>query len=113
MEELERTFDFYKRESYDATRNLIKTRDSKFSRTPGSKQYDPWEKPAPDLRMQLYHPQPVPRNSRLAVQPWKYKASFDHDKVSKRCVTKYKFISSIGGISVQHMRYLMYIYYMR
>ena len=81
MEELEKTFDFNKRSSYDASKSLARIRSSKYKRVKPPMRYELWNKPAPDLRMQLYHPHPVPRNSREAIQPWKYKASFDHDEV--------------------------------
>mgnify|MGYP001793746140 FL=1 len=84
MNELERIFDFGKRSGYEATENLTRTRSRKFRRPIVPVQYKLWSRPAPDLRMQLYHPQPVPRNSREAVQPWRYRASFDENEVSEK-----------------------------
>ncbi|XP_067945499.1 putative uncharacterized protein C7orf78 [Watersipora subatra] len=80
MEELEKTFDFGKRNSYNATKSLARIRSSKYKRVKAPVRYDLWNRPAPDLRMQLYHPHPVPRNSQEAIQPWKFRASFDSEK---------------------------------
>jgi len=108
MEELEKSFDFSKRSSFDATKSLSRIRSSRYHRLKqpnrysswnrpapdltmqlyhpqplprNSNRYSSWNRPAPDLTMQLYHPQPLPRNSREAIQPWRYKASFDTAEV--------------------------------
>lgn len=93
MEELERTFDFGKKSSYSATKNLARIRSSKYKRVKAPARPELWNRPAPDLRMQLYHPHPLPRNSREAIQPWKYTASFDADKVRIRF--HFKILSGI------------------
>jgi len=81
MEELEKSFDFSKRSSFDATKSLSRIRSSRYHRLKQPNRYSSWNRPAPDLTMQLYHPQPLPRNSREAIQPWRYKASFDTAEV--------------------------------
>lgn len=83
MNEFEKTFDFDKKSRYDAEDDLTRTRSRRYKRITQPKTYQMWNRPAPDLRMQLFHPQPVARNSREAIQPWKYKASFDNEPVSR------------------------------
>ena len=81
MEQLEKTFDFGKRSVYDSTNSLARLRSSRYKRVKQPVRYQTWNRPAPDLRMQLYHPQPLPRNSLQAIKPWNYKASFDDQEV--------------------------------
>lgn len=79
MDQFDKSFDFGKRSVYDATNSLARIRSSRYKRVKQPTRHQSWNRPAPDLRMQLYHPHPLPRNTRDAVQPWKYKASFDSE----------------------------------
>ncbi len=65
-------FSFDGRTSFDAQQDLSKTRSSNFHIRPPPKDDDIWKKPPPDFRPQNFAPKPPKRNSREAMQPWKY-----------------------------------------
>ena len=65
-------FGFEKRTAFDAAKDLLKSRSDSFLLPSPATDDDPWKRAAPDFRPQVYAPKPPKRNSRDAVQPWKY-----------------------------------------
>jgi hypothetical protein len=65
-------FGFHAKTSYDATDALINTRSATFVFKSPPKEEDIWKRPPPDFRPLCYEPRPPPRNSRDAMQPWRY-----------------------------------------
>ncbi len=68
-------FGFSAKTSHDASEDLTLVRSATFllnSQSAGDHGRDIWRRPAPDFRPQVYNPRPPKRNSRDAVQPWKY-----------------------------------------
>ncbi len=76
-------FGFSGKTSFDATRELTKTRSENFKINPPQKDDDIWKRPPPDFRLQCFAPKPPKRNSREAMQPWKYGTMPGH-KTQKR-----------------------------
>merc|ERR1712226_233520 len=77
-------FGFEARTSYNATEDLLNTRSSSFKFRPPPPDDDIWKRPPPDFRPQVYAPKPPKRNSRDAVQPWKYGTIPGQKEVVKR-----------------------------
>ena len=65
-------FGFQSKTSFDATKELQKYRSATFTLPPSIVDDDIWKRSAPDFRPQRYAPKPAKRNSRDAMQPWKY-----------------------------------------
>jgi len=65
-------FGFDAKTSYDAAETLLKSRSESFLLKPPQKDDDIWKRPPPDFRPQRFAPKPPKRNSRDAMQPWKY-----------------------------------------
>lgn len=70
-------FDWHSKKDFDAAASVQRARHASYAKKDRRRTYEAWDRPAPDLRMQLFDPSPPPRNSREAIQPWKYTASFD------------------------------------
>ena len=77
-------FGFEAKTSFNASDDLTQTRSKSFTIRPAPVDDDIWKRPPPDFRPQVYAPKPPKRNSREAVQPWKYTALCDQEPVFKR-----------------------------
>ena len=65
-------FGFDGKTSFDAERELMKNRSEHFLIKEKESIDDIWKRPPPDFRLQMFAPKPPKRNSREAMQPWKY-----------------------------------------
>lgn len=65
-------FGFHAKTSYDAAEVLMQCRSDGFELPEPEKDDDIWKRPPPDFRPQCYAPRPPKRNSRDAIQPWRY-----------------------------------------
>ena len=68
----ESDFGFQSKTVFDANKELQKYRSKYFEVQLPPVDNDIWKRPAPDFRPQGYAPKPPKRNSRDAMQPWKY-----------------------------------------
>lgn len=65
-------FGWGSRTSFDATQHLLRSRSDSYILRPRPADMDIWKRPPPDFRPQCYAPKPPKRNSREAMQPWRY-----------------------------------------
>ena len=77
-------FGFEAKTSFNASGDLTRSRSERFTIRPPLIDDDIWKRPPPDFRPQAYVPNPPKRNSREAVQPWKYTALCDQEPVVKK-----------------------------
>ena len=68
----ENDFGFQTKTSFNANKELQKYRSKNFEVFFPHVDNDIWKRSAPDFRPQEYAPRPPKRNTRMAMQPWKY-----------------------------------------
>lgn len=70
-------FGFHAQTAFDADKELEKFRSKNFRLAPLPLDNNVWRRPPPDFRPQAWEPKPPKRNSRDAMQPWKYRIASD------------------------------------
>lgn len=77
-------FGFESKNTFDASLDLTHSRSARFAVRPPEPDADIWRRKPPDFRLQVYNPNPPKRNSRDAMQPWKYGTYPGEEKPKKR-----------------------------
>ncbi|PAA63402.1 hypothetical protein BOX15_Mlig032252g1 [Macrostomum lignano] len=94
-------FGFEERVNFDARQELQKTRSKHFSVPPPVPDDDIWRRPPPDFRPQAWEPRPPKRNSRDAVQPWRYRLESDARYEAAAAVAPGDRLPALGQTAAQ------------
>ncbi|XP_064614378.1 uncharacterized protein LOC135478043 [Liolophura sinensis] len=65
-------FGFHAKTGFNANIDLVQTRSDHLKPKLQPLHLDPWRRPPPDFRPQLFGPNPPKRNAQESMQPWKY-----------------------------------------